>query len=165
MLLRYIAKATCQKVVLHRYMCLRDLQNTISGVSLLNLLNFSTRKTAAREQKNSPCLSKSKNEVGITLKQTSYLLHGRAVRVESLWELEDAQKGSSSLMPQQQQHWGAYLRQEAAQPRGGPRGSVLHDSLTVLSPPLVHPCAGLPLHCGGGWTHHDQIHSMLILFL
>lgn len=36
----------------------------------------------------------SKNEVEIRLKQTSYLLHGRAVRVESLLELEDEQKGS-----------------------------------------------------------------------
>lgn len=34
MLLRYIAKATCQKVVLHRYMCLRDLQNTIIAKKL-----------------------------------------------------------------------------------------------------------------------------------
>lgn len=36
--------------------------------------------------------------------------------------------------------WG---RKQRA-PRGGPRGDVLHDSLTVLSPPPAHPCVGPP---------------------
>lgn len=31
-------------------------------------------------------------------------------------------------------------------PRGGPKGDGLHDSLSVLSPPPVHPCVGLPYH-------------------
>lgn len=55
------------------------------------------------------------------------------------------ERRASSLTPQQQQHWEAstWGRKQRA-PRGGPRGDGLHDSLTVLSPPPVHPCVGPP---------------------
>lgn len=51
--------------------------------------------------------------------------------------------------------WG---RKQRA-PRGGPRGDSLHDSLTVLSPPPVHPCVGPQPHCSGGEECHIHIHT------
>lgn len=90
-----------------------------------------------------PPLSEGKNNIEIRLRQTSYLLHGRVVWVESLLELDDEERGSE----QPDASAAATLRHlseaGSSTAKRWPQRRRL-DSLTVLSPPLVHPCAGLP---------------------
>lgn len=119
-----------------------------------------TGKLLHESKKLPPSLSESNNEVAIRLKQTSYLLHGRAVRVESLLGLEDEQKGNE----QPDASATATLRRlpEAGSSRevAPEEASYMTASLCSLLPRFNH-VQDSPLHCSGGWKHHDQIQPLL----
>lgn len=121
-----------------------------------------TGKLLHESKKLPPSLSESNNEAAIRLKQTSYLLHGRAVRVESLLGLEDEQKGNE----QPDASATATLRHlpeagSSAAERWPQRKRLTWQPHCALSSPGSSMCRTPPLHCSRGWKHHDQIQPLL----
>lgn len=101
-----------------------------------------TMQTPKLQQKNKVQNNSHREmpNIKIRLMWKSYLLHGSALRVEFL-ELEGGERRACSLMPQQQQHWGDYLRQEAAHTERWPqRRHLKRQPHCSLSSPGLSMC-------------------------
>lgn len=122
---------------------------TLPRKALKALQGFNHRINSAQKRNNLLAVSEKKNFVQIKTqgwsKHPTFSISVLCERSCCLcsWRVRRGERAAAWRLSSSNTEAPTWGRKQRA-PRGGPRGDVLHDSLTVFSPPPVHPCVGPP---------------------